>query len=225
MSKIDDATKQGKRPLISDLMQRFDQNFYNKFLAGHETTSVALTWLLYLLAKHESIQEKLFQEISIILQGRTPTYEDIAKLEYTLCAIKEGMRMYPPIALLPGRILSEDDTIMDYSIPKGTLVNVAVFCIHHNEKYWPNPFEFRPERFLHEESVKRPAHAYLPFGNYARTCLGNNFSLNEQRVFISLLLQKYKLRLVEPNKELEINPHAFVLQMKEDKGGIIFEQR
>jgi len=205
------------------------------FIAGHETTSVALTWVLYLLAKHPTAQDKLYNELmqyrkqwNTSSNGNETLLNSLGNIEYLNWVIKEGMRLYPPLATLPSRMMSDkSETLLGYNIPSGTLVNVCVFSVHHDEKYWPNPFEFRPERFSHEESANRPSYAYLPFGLGVRTCLGNNFSLQEQRIFISLLLEKYELVLEDPDLELKCKTNSFIHALDEPvhSGGIVFKKR
>ena len=132
-------------------------------VAGHETTALSLSWTWHLLSKHPDVAEKLYAEVDRVLAGRPPTLDDLPNLPYTLQVIEESMRIYPPAWAL-SRNTIDNDTFHGYPIPKGTIVVIAPYVMHRHPDYWPEPEEFRPERFAPENAQQRPKYAYVPFG-------------------------------------------------------------
>ena len=174
--------------------------------AGYETTTQALAWTWYLLAKHPEVENRLHAEISDVLGGRTPTFEDLPNLKYTLMVFQEAMRLYPPIWMLT-RAAIETDEIGGYRVPANSEILLLPYITHRQPKYWENAEEFFPEHFLPEKVAARPRFAYFPFGAGARQCIGNNFALMEAQLIIATVAQKYRLRLAD---ERTIEPEASV---------------
>jgi len=165
------------------------------FIAGHETTANALTWTLYLLAEHPHIEAKLRYEIDSVLSGRTPTVRDLAQLPYTEKVIKEALRLYPPANGFTREPI-EDVAIGGYPIKKGSLIMVHAWALHRNPKYFQNPEQFDPERFLPENEKKIHKYAYLPFGGGPRICIGNTFAMMEARLILATLYGHFDFALV-----------------------------
>ncbi len=165
------------------------------FLAGHETTSLALTWIWYLLSQHPDAQQLVEREVDASLQGRTPGYEDLARLPYTRMVIEEAMRLYPPAWGFSRQALGPD-TIGGYHLPKGWLVFVIPAVMHRLPAYWADPDRFDPLRFTPEQTAARPKFVYLPFGAGPRQCIGNQFALIEAQLIVATLAQRYRLRLL-----------------------------
>jgi len=174
--------------------------------AGYETTTQALAWTWYLLAKHPEIENKLHAEIEHVLRGRTPTFEDLPNLKYTLMVFQEAMRLYPPIWMLT-RAAIEADEIGGYRVPANSEILLLPYITHRHPKYWEQPEEFNPEHFTPEKVAARPRFAYFPFGAGARQCIGNNFALMEAQLIIATVAQKYRLRLTD---EQPIKPETSV---------------
>ena len=127
---------------------------YTFLLAGYETTSVGLTWTLYLLATHPEHQEKARAEVRNLLgDSDRITSEVVDKLEYVTAVIKESLRMYPP-ALFTGRLSIQDDKVGSFEIPKDTVIFIPIGAIHYMEEYWPEPEKYKPERFLVKGKLK-----------------------------------------------------------------------
>ncbi len=158
------------------------------FGAGHETTAAALTWAWYLLCQHTALYEKVQQEVDSVLQGRTPTYADLANLPYCLQVFKETMRLYPPATGVMREAL-HDVEIDGYLVPKGANVVVPIYTLHRNPRYFPEPETFDPDRFLPEREKELPRYAYLPFGAGPRICIGNYFAMMEGHLLIATLAQ------------------------------------
>ncbi len=174
------------------------------FLAGHETTSNVLNWTWTLLAQNPDAEAKLHAELDAVLDGKTPTLADLDKLPYTEMVVKEAMRLYPP-AWITGRQAIEDVEIGEYTMPKGSVVNLVFYTSHHDPRWWDEPEAFRPERFSPENEEKINKHAYTPFGGGPRVCIGNSFALMEARLLLATIAQRYTLELA-PGQTVEMNP-------------------
>ncbi len=165
------------------------------FMAGHETTAMAMTWVWFLLSQHPVEEAKLHAELDTVLGGRAPTQEDLAKLTYTRMVIEETMRIYPTVPAMEREALA-DDTLVGRHIPKGSTVMIVPWVLHRHLKLWPNPGRFDPERFSQEQSAARQRFTYLPFGGGRRICIGAAFSIAEATVLLATLAQRFRLRLV-----------------------------
>jgi len=171
-----------------------DQNIRDNvgifFLAGHETTASTLTWILGLLAMHPEIQEKARQEVLT----KTPnglTYESLKDLEYMDWIIHESMRLFPPVPSIGGRIINKETTIGDWKLPANTLITIDFISMLQNPKIWENPEEFIPERWAPEKLTKEQRTVWMPFSYGPRICIGMNFSLVEQKIFLGTVLREF----------------------------------
>jgi cytochrome P450 len=166
------------------------------FLAGHETTANALTWAWYLISQHPEIEAKLHAEIDSALGGGLPTAEDTARLRYTEMVFAEAMRLYPP-AWTVGRRALEDYTIDEYVVPAGSIILMSQYVMHHDARYYPEPFKFDPERWRQEARAARPKFSYFPFGGGPRVCIGEPFAWMEGVLLIATIAQRWRMRLAE----------------------------
>ncbi|KFZ56914.1 Cytochrome P450 3A24, partial [Antrostomus carolinensis] len=159
--------------------------------AGYEPTSNTLCYLAYELATNPDVQQKLLEEIDTVLPNKAPlTYEAVMQLEYLDMVVSETLRLFP----IGGRIeraCKKDVEINGVTIPKGTIVMIPPYTLHRNAEYWPNPEEFRPERFRKENKESIDPYTYLPFGAGPRNCLGMRFALLTLKVAIAVLLQHF----------------------------------
>jgi cytochrome P450 len=171
------------------------------FLAGHETTAIALTWSVALLSLHPTVRRKLQREVDRVLEDRIPTAADYNDLQYTNAVVSEAMRLYPPLPMTIRQAL-EDDVLEGYPIQAKSSIFINIFSAHHNPDVWENPEGFDPERFLPERSNEIPRFGYLPFGGGPRQCIGNNFALMEAVLALSMISQRYELNLV-PGTDLD----------------------
>jgi len=165
------------------------------FLAGHETTATALTWTWYLLCQHRESYQKVQQEVDSVLQGRTPTYADLARLPYCLQVFKEAMRLYPPAYIMARQALREVE-IDGYRVPQGWVVLLSPYTLHRREDFFPEPEKFDPGRFTPEREKQLPRYVYLPFGAGPRICLGLYFALMEGHLLLATLAQRTSFSLV-----------------------------
>ena len=173
-------------------------------VAGHETSSNALSWLLYLLSSRPDCLEKLRQEFDSVLGDAPLGYADVPKFAFATQVIQEGLRLYPPFWMVDRMALS-DDQVGDLLIPKGSTVVVFVYGAHHSSRYWKNPESFDPERFSKANEKLHTPSAYLPFGAGPRGCIGGNYAMLQILMILSVLLRKYELRLV-PDQTIEARP-------------------
>jgi len=187
---VDDETQKGMTHT-----QLFDE-VITIFLAGFETTSTALTWVWSLLAHSPEAEQILRAEIGTVLGERVPTLEDIPKLIYCRQVLQESMRLYPPVPLLPRTSLAEDE-FGGYRIPKGSIFLMFYYGLHHNPDFWDNPDAFDPLRFSPEQIESRHRFAYLPFSAGPRQCIGSEFAMMEGVFVLAMLLQRYKITVVE----------------------------
>lgn len=171
------------------------------FMAGHETTAMAMTWTFYLLSQHAAVEAKLHAELAAVLGGRAPGFEDLDGLRYTRMVIEESMRLYPPVHTIAREALA-DDALAGRPVPKGSMILIAPWVLHRHARLWPNPGWFDPERFSPEKSAARARFSYLPFGGGRRVCIGAAFAMAEATILLATLAQRYRLRL-EPGHPVE----------------------
>ncbi|MEK6325204.1 MAG: cytochrome P450 [Acidobacteriota bacterium] len=180
------------------------------FVAGHETTANALTWTWYLLSQNPEFAARLHEEIDTVLAGKLPTADDVARLRYTEMVFAESMRLYPPAWTLGRRVLS-DYQVGQYTVPAGSIVLMSPWVMHHDPRFYPEPFTFDPDRWTAEAREARPKFAYFPFGGGPRVCIGEQFAWMEGALLIATIAQQWKMRLapdqrVEPKAMITLRP-------------------
>ncbi len=180
------------------------------FMAGHETTALALTWTWYLLSQHPAAETKLHAELDAALGSTPPRHEDLARLPYTRMVIEESMRLYPPAHTISRQALG-DDAVLGHRIPAGSAVLIAPWLLHRKPALWSEPQRFDPERFSPEKSAARHRFAYIPFGAGPRICIGMAFAMTEAVLILATIAQRYRLRLkaghpVEPQGLITLRP-------------------
>jgi cytochrome P450 len=180
------------------------------FIAGHETTANALTWTWYLLSQHADVEARLHEEIDSALGGSLPTAGDVARLPYIEMVFAESMRLYPPAWTLGRRVLT-DYPIGPYTVPANAIVLMSPWVMHHDSRFFPDPFKFDPERWTPEARESRPKFSYFPFGGGPRVCIGEQFAWMEGALLIATLAQRWKMRLapgqrVEPKAMITLRP-------------------
>jgi cytochrome P450 len=164
------------------------------FLAGHETTSNALTWTWYLLSQHPAVEARLHDEVDRVLADRRATADDLASLPYTRMVLSESMRLYPP-AYAIGRKALEDYEVGGIRIPRGSLVVVSPLVTHRDARWFPEPERFDPERWTPEAQAARPKFSYFPFGGGTRMCIGDQFAWTEGMLLLATLAQRWRAEL------------------------------
>jgi cytochrome P450 len=166
------------------------------FLAGYETTSIALTWATAALNRNPAISDRLDDEIGTVLEGRRPTFDDVGALGYTRRVFEETLRLHPPAWFVP-RMAIDDDEFDGHLIPAGANVIPLVYLIHRNPEHWPDPGTFDPDRFESEQAAARHTHAYLPFGAGKRLCIGRSFALLEGPLVLAMVRQRFEVRMAD----------------------------
>ena len=174
------------------------------YLAGHETTANALSWVWYLLSKSPEAARNVREEVARVLGGRYPGLEDLPRLVRTRMVVDETLRLYPP-AWFFMRTAVESDSFGEHRIPAGSLLMLSPYVTHRRSDLWENPEGFDPERFAPEREKGRPRYSYYPFGGGPRQCIGNNFALMEATLIVAAVAQDYRLDLV-PGREVKARP-------------------
>jgi cytochrome P450 len=174
------------------------------FLAGHETTANALTWTWYLLSQHPEIEREMHKTVDDVLQGRAPVLADIQPLKYVEMVFSEAMRLYPPVWIV-GRRAINDCEVDGEKIPAGSVVLVSPYITQHDARYFDEPEKFDPQRWTQEAENARPKYSYFPFSSGSRQCLGEAFAWLEAVIAISVIAQKWQLKLA-PGHRVEMQP-------------------
>jgi cytochrome P450 len=167
------------------------------FLAGHETTAIALSWACYLIAHHPGVEARLAEELRAVLAGRVPTPDDLPRLRYTEMVLKETLRLYPAVWGI-GRRAIEDCELGGYRLPAGSNIFILQWRTQRDARFFPEPERFDPERWR-EDPVrlgKIPRFAYFPFGGGPRVCVGASFAMMEATLLLAMIQQRYHLALV-----------------------------
>ncbi len=189
-------------------------NLYGLMVAGHETSAVALSWALWLLAKDQASQERLRQEVRDVVGDADIGRETVEILPFTKQVVQEAMRLFPPAAAL-GRQPRADTTLGPYKVLKNEPIYVAIWALHRHEKLWDAPNAFDPDRFAPEAAKARHRCAYLPFGAGPRICIGMSFAMLEMVTILATLVREFRFATV-PGHRIELAPD-FTLR---PKGGL-----
>ena len=167
------------------------------FLAGHETTAIALSWACYLIAQNPHIEAKLTEELLAVLGSRVPTPEDLPRLRYTEMVLKEAMRLYPAVWGI-GRRALQDCELGGYRVPAGSNIFILQWRTQRDPRFFPDPERFDPERWREDpvRSGKIPRFAYFPFGAGPRVCVGASFAMMEATLLLAMIQQRFHLEIV-----------------------------
>jgi cytochrome P450 len=168
------------------------------FLAGHETTAIALSWTLFLLARNPSAEERLSREIGETLGGGLPRAADLPRLRYAEAVVRESLRLFPP-AYVIGREAVADCVIGGYDVSAGTTIYFAPWVLHRDPRHFPDPETFRPERWLDGSTAGLPKYAYIPFGGGPRVCIGERFAMMEGVLVLVAVLRRFRLEMNGPD--------------------------
>jgi cytochrome P450 len=159
--------------------------------AGTETTALTLAWALYEASRSPEIVERIRREGEQVYGSREPVAADYSALVYTRAVIQETMRFYPPIWGLI-RVAAKDDEIGGKQIKAGDRVVLFAYGAHHDPRFWEEPEQFRPERFMGDAAKKRKPYTYIPFGGGKRSCIGGAMSQVENTLALSMLLRRFR---------------------------------
>jgi cytochrome P450 len=174
------------------------------FLAGHETTALALTYTLYLLARHPAVADELGRELDAVLGGRPVTAGDLPRLRFTEMVVTEAMRLYPP-AYAIGRQAVEACELGGYRVPAGQTVLMMQWVVHRDKRFYDEPERFHPHRWDGDLHRRLPKYAYFPFGGGPRVCIGNTFAMVEAVLALGCLGRHW--RMTWPSEaEVQLRP-------------------
>lgn len=186
LDMVDDETGEG----MTD--KQLHDEVTTLFLAGYETTSVALSWAFDFLSQHPEMMRKLQVEVDLVLGDRLPTMADLHQMPYSRMILQETLRIRPP-AWQVMRTAVEDDEIDGYPIKAGTNIVALMYMCHFHPEEWSDPETFDPERFSPERSESRHKLAWMPFGAGQRLCIGKDFAMMEGQLALAMVAQRYQI--------------------------------
>ena len=184
--------KSGRRMSPVDLLH--NMQFF--IVAGHETTALALSWALYLLATHPEIQERARTEARAAIKGKAATEAELADAPYIRQILDETMRLYPPVGFL-ARTVHEKDVLGGRDVRPKETIFLAVYAMHRHEMWWDKPNDFDPDNFAPEAVANRHRYLHIPFGAGPRVCVGANFAMMQAQIILTTLLAHYRFETTD----------------------------
>lgn len=179
------------------------------FLAGHETTSLALVHALYFLSQNPDVEARFHKELADVLGDAPATAEAVRELPYTERIIKEAMRLWPPVWGV-GREAQKPIEVAGYRFPSGAQLIMCQWVVHRDRRWYADPERFDPDRFAPDAIAARPRLAYFPFGAGPRVCIGNHFAMLEAVLLLALIGQRVQLRMEPGQNNLEFLPSVTI---------------
>jgi cytochrome P450 len=183
-------------------------------LAGHETTAVALTWTLWLLAKYPDVQDQVAAEAQATIGSGAVESQHVDRLTFTRQVLQEAMRLYPPVPAISRQPLAPL-ALGGERLSPATQVMITIYPLHRNRRVWQNPHSFDPDRFAVEQTKARPRCAYLPFGAGPRICIGASFAMIEATVVLAHLIHAFRFKAVAGHR-----PHPVARVTLRPRGGM-----
>ncbi|WP_072686961.1 cytochrome P450 [Rhodococcus marinonascens] len=227
-----DGTDAGPEDLLELMLRAARENDSNRIdelnirhqvvtflVAGHETTSGALSFALYYLSRHPDVLAKAQAEVDAVWGDEAPAFEQIAKLRYVRRMLDEALRLWPT-APAYGREAKVDTTLVGkYPMNVGDWVLVLIPSLHRDPVWGDDPEAFDPDNFLPERVRARPAHVYKPFGTGKRACIGRQFALHEAVLVLGTILHRYRIvgnpdYRLKVSERLTLMPEGFTLQLR-----------
>ncbi|MDB6033547.1 MAG: cytochrome family protein [Verrucomicrobiales bacterium] len=194
--------------------QQLRDELVTLMVAGLDTTALAVSWSLFLLAKNPGEQTKLIDEIRQTVGSRPPAFADLPQLRYTDAILKESMRLFPPAWIIGREALSETQ-IGPHRLRKGDSAIMSQWLKHRDPRHFPDAMTFRPSRWLDGSTSTLPKFAYFPFGGGPRVCIGSNFATMEGTLVLATIFQAFEFEC-EPGYDVQPWP-SITLQAR---GGI-----
>ena len=193
-------------------MQQLINNLLTLLDAGHETTSRALSWTLYLLARAPEWQEQVRDEVRGVTGRGKIGPEHLPALRVTQQVLKESMRLYAPVPVM-SRLSVEPVNLGGYALPAGGIVIIPIFCIHRHRRLWEDPDRFDPTRFTPEREAGFARTQFMPFGAGPRICLGSAFAMTEATVILATLIRAARFEwdgkhVPEPVSRVTLQPRG-----------------
>lgn len=179
-----------------------------------------------MIANHPAVQKKIQQELDEIYNDleQDVTFDDLRKMKYLECVIKESLRLYPAAPII-GRTANHDFKIGKYTIAKGTTYGLFIYFAHRNSFWYSDPEKFLPERFLPENSIGRHTYAFVPFSAGPRNCIGQKYAMMQEKGVLATILKKYEITALDswgdviPSVEFVLTPKSPIrIKFKSRKG-------
>ncbi|KAH9360982.1 hypothetical protein HPB48_019584 [Haemaphysalis longicornis] len=214
----DSSDELKKRPMFLDVLldHHINENSISEedireevdtfMFEGHDTTSAAISWCIYLLGQSPDAQKKVHDEMDLIFasdRDRYASVADLKEMKFLECCIKESLRLFPSVPII-GREIYKEFCINDRVVPEGSIVIIFSYMLHRDPKAFPRPEEFKPERFLPENSLGRHPFAYVPFSAGPRNCIGQRFALMEEKIVLSNLFRRFSVQSLAPRDQLKL---------------------
>jgi cytochrome P450 len=168
------------------------------FLAGHETTAIALSWTLLLLARHPDAEARLASEAREVAGDRLPAASDLPRLRFADACVKESLRLYPP-AYVIGRETVTETELSGYPIPRRATIYASPWVLHRDPRWFDEPDAFRPGRWLDGSAARVPKYVYIPFGGGPRICVGERFAMMEAVLVLATLVRRFRFEMAGPD--------------------------
>jgi cytochrome P450/NADPH-cytochrome P450 reductase len=191
-----------------------EENIINQvstfLVAGHDSTSTAITMLLYHVALDPLVEERVYEEVMSVVGHGPITWEALGRMKYCTQVVKENLRLFPPAPHFV-KTSPPDQAVKlgPYLVPAGTTFVCSTWGLHRNPKVYPDPLKFDPDRWSDENAATRSPYAWLPFSYGKRGCIGQQLSLIEQRVCLATLCRKFHLR-VDPSSKVTVTTPLFL---------------
>ncbi|KAF8375489.1 cyp-31A3 [Pristionchus pacificus] len=180
---------------------------------GHDTTATALTWALHLIGNDDNVQRLIHEEVDAVFVGDEISVDDLGKLKYLECCVKESLRLFPSVPIIM-RELGEDQELNGHLVPKGTHLLLNIYLTHRDHNHWNDPEVFRPERFLPDNSA-RHAYSFVPFSAGSRNCIGQRFALMEEKTILAWIFRHFKIKSSERRFEVRTKMELIMRPQKE----------
>ena len=188
------TARDSKGNLMTD--QELRDELMTLLVAGHETTATALTWAFHWIHRDVAVRERLLREVDDL--GVNPDPIDICNIPYLRAVCNESLRISPVLPLTFARVVREPVELMGNTLEPGVSVVGCIYLTHHRKDLYPEPQQFRPERFLDH---RFSSYEFMPFGGGVRRCMGEALALLEMRLVIAAVISHYELTLVSKDRE------------------------
>ncbi|XP_022666629.1 cytochrome P450 4V2-like [Varroa destructor] len=193
---------QDKEPTMEEIREEIDTFIFT----GHDTVAVALMWSLYLLGLHPEVQAKVHDELDRVFgddRTRAIITEDLNKLKYLECVIKETLRLYPSAPLIAREVI-HGCNIGEYHLTSGVTVFIDIFHIHRDPEVFENAEKFDPDRFLPQNAANLKPYAFIPFSGGPRNCVGQKFAIQEDKIVLATLLRRLQVKSLVPQERMKV---------------------
>lgn len=232
--RIKNQTNNGKKAFLDMLLdysendkclteKEIRQEIDTFMFAGHDTSTVAISFCLYELANNPDVQEIAYEELNTIFEGdprRNVLPGDLSEMKYLEAVIKEALRLYPPVPFY-SRIVEHEFIYEGKTVPQGTNLGIFPYALHRDENLFENPLKFNPNRFLDGTELK--PFSYLPFSAGPRNCIGNKIAMQEIKVILSKIIRNFEILPTDPPHQ--VKPQAKVVLHSKNGIYVRFKQR